>query len=511
MNRFIHLKTITLPFFISLVCICGALLPKVQAVSPAPDGGYANENTAEGENALYRLTTGGDNTAIGRTALGSLNTGRGNTAVGAGALNFNLSDRNTATGWDALFYHETGTDNTATGAFALMGASGQLSGSFNTADGAYALHWLSTGELNTANGVAALHHNTTGSRNTATGNDALRNNKTTDENTANGFGALYTNDGTGNTADGFQALYLNQTGDLNTATGHVALYHNTTGHRNTADGAGALYHNTTGHRNTAVGAEALASLTTGNFNTGVGRKALYANKGNNNIALGLEAGVDLTTGHNNIDIGNKGVAEESDTIRIGTAKRQKPVGRGKTPPLVLPRTFIAGIHDQKQGGNGISAVYVNNAGQLGTQAPPSSRRFKKEIKAMEQTSEAILALSPMTCHDKSATIDTPQFGLIAEEVEKVNPDLVVRDNDGKPYSVRYDQVNAMLLNEFLKAHRKVQEQGAMIAQVKSTAAQQDTTIARLQKQIEALTAGLQKVSDQLEVSKPAPQTVLNNQ
>jgi len=203
--------------------------------------------------------------------------------------------------------------------------------------------------------------------------------------------------------------------------------------------------------------------------------------GNSNIAVGWNAGANLTTGSNNIDIGNNGVAAESNTIRIGTSGTQT-------------RTFIAGVNGAAVMG---AAVKVNAAGQLGT--APSSARFKDEIKPMDKASEAIHALKPVTFRYKKE-IDSeriPQFGLVAEDVEKVNRDLVVRDKEGKPYSVRYDQVNAMLLNEFLKEHKKVEEQGAIIA--------------RQQKQIEALTAGLQKVSAQLEVSKPAPRTVLNNQ
>jgi hypothetical protein len=165
-------------------------------------------------------------------------------------------------------------------------------------------------------------------------------------------------------------------------------------------------------------------------------------------------------------------------------------------------TFIAGISGVDEGGT-ISAVYINTDGQLGTQPPPSSRRFKEDVKLMDKTSEAILALKPVTFHFKNDEANIPQFGLIAEEVAQVNPDLVSRDRDGKPYTVRYEAVNAMLLNEFLKEHRKNEEQGA--------------TIAEQQKEIQALAATvkeqasqIQKVSVQVELSKPAPQTVLNN-
>jgi hypothetical protein len=190
-------------------------------------------------------------------------------------------------------------------------------------------------------------------------------------------------------------------------------------------------------------------------------------------------------------VGYRGVAAEAHTIRIGDFNQTK--------------TFIAGISGRAVTG---AAVVVNAAGQLGT--APSSQRFKDEIKPMDKASEAILALKPVTFHYKKE-IDPegiPQFGLVAEEVEKVNPDLVVCDKEGKPYSVRYDQVNAMLLNEFLKEHRKVQEQEKTIAQL-----QQDfqSKLAEQQKQIKALASGLERVSAQLEVTKPAPQTVLNNQ
>jgi uncharacterized coiled-coil protein SlyX len=156
-------------------------------------------------------------------------------------------------------------------------------------------------------------------------------------------------------------------------------------------------------------------------------------------------------------------------------------------------------------------VYVNSSGQLGTL--PSSARFKDEIKAMDKASEAVLALRPVAFRYKKE-IDPdriPQFGLVAEEVEKVNPDLVTRDDQGKVYTVRYEAVNAMLLNEFLKEHRKVEQQEATVTQVKSTAAKQEATIAKQQKQIEALTTGLQKVSAQVEMSRPAPQMVDNHQ
>jgi hypothetical protein len=195
--------------------------------------------------------------------------------------------------------------------------------------------------------------------------------------------------------------------------------------------------------------------------------------------LGYQAGLNLTTGNNNIDIGNVGLAAEASTIRIGAANQT--------------RAFIAGIRGKTTANANAVPVVIDSAGQLGTVS--SSRRFKHEIKPMDQTSEAILGLKPVTFHYKSDNTGTPQFGLIAEEVAKVNPDLVVRDDDGEICTVRYEAVNAMLLNEFLKEHRTVQE-------LKSTVAEQ-------QKQIKALASGLEKVSAQLELNKPA-QTVVNN-
>ena len=349
-----------------------------------------------------------------------------------------------------------------------------------TAEGDGALFSLRTGFGNTALGFNALNSDTEGSFNTATGRNALRFHITGNHNTATGGAALVFNtDGEGNTATGRAAMGNGTTGNNNTATGWQALFNNT-GDENTADGAFALYSNT---------------------------------KGSNNIALGFQAGLNLTKGDNNIDIGNAGVAGESKTIRIGST----PPGNSNNGQT---RTFIAGIYGVAAA-QGV-AVYVNSSGQLGTHT--SSARFKQNIRAMDDASDALLSLRPVTFRYKKE-IDPegiPQFGLVAEDVEKVNPDLVARDAQGKVYTVRYEAVNAMLLNEFLKQHRKVQEQEAMISQVKSTVAKQDatiaqqqkdfqSTIAQQQKEIKALTAGLQKVSDELVLSKPAPQMVLNNQ
>src|SRR3954470_2434786 len=308
-------------------------------------------------------------------------------------------------------------------------------------------------------------------------------------NTAIGGAALFSDTtGEGNTAVGALALFHNSIGNSNTALGDNALVSNTVGSENTAVGESALVNNTTGSTNIAIGYGALSRNSTGGGNTAVGRYALSDNEsGIVNIVLGLHAG-DRTTGNNNIVIGDRGVAGESNTIRIGGD------GVGYGPQTA---TFIAGISGTAVMGD---AVVVDGNGQLGTVA--SSARFKKKIQPMDKTSEAILALKPVSFQYRSDSKGTPQFGLIAEEVAKVNPDLVVRNRNGEIYSVRYDQVNAMLLNEFLKEHRKNEAQQAIIAQLKSGL---DALTATVKDQA----AQIQTVSAQLELSKPAPQTVLN--
>ena len=428
MNPLIQLKT-TSPLLIALALLCFGLLPGAQAVVPPPDGGYGPPdygvgNTAEGEEALLNLSSGGFNTAAGYRTLFSNTTGNFNTAVGAGAL-----------------FSNTGTENTATGAGALLN---------NT-----------FGSFNTANGEAALFFNTTGDQNTATGSSALVQNTTGNENTASGWRALWKNTtGFWNTAEGSAALTLNTTGARNMAIGKSALYKNTTGSLNTATGEGALFNNTVGNSNTAIGEAALAENTTGRQNT----------------AIGFQAGLEVSTAANVICIGaNVAGANVSNSCYIGN---------------IFNRSSPSGLE-----------VFVNSDGKLGTTM--SSRRFKEDIKPMDQASEAILALQPVTFRYKKDfdPTGTAQFGLVAEDVAKVNPDLVVQDKEGKPYSVRYDQVNAMLLNEFLKEHRKVEQLSKNF----------ESKLAEQQKQIEALTASLRKVSAQFAMSRPAPQIVVKEQ
>jgi hypothetical protein len=396
--------------------------------------------------------------------------GHNNTAAGNGALAGDTGDNNTAIGNSALERNVSGTQNSASGALAL--ASNQ------------------TGNSNTATGASALFSNQTGIQNTATGAGALQND-TADNNTAIGAFALQNNTSGGtNTATGFEALFSNKAGPINTATGAWALYSNTTGQSNVATGVDALYHNQVGHDNTAQG-----------------YLALLNNTGSSNTGLGSNAGSNLTTGSNNIDIGANvlGKSGESNKIRIGKQGTQNG-------------TFIAGIYNiaEPTTTSVIKPVYINSNGQLGTTPPASSARFKEAIKPMAKTSEAILGLKPVTFKYKNDEEATPQFGLIAEEVAKVNPDLVVHDDDGKVYTVRYEAVNAMLLNEFLKEHRNVAEQQSTIAELKTTVARQQkqiaaqhATAAQQQKQIEALTATVRKVSERVELRAPVPQIAAN--
>ena len=438
--------------FIPLLVICAVFSQTALSVTPPPDGGYPGGNTAEGQNALLSLTSGTWNTAVGFSSLKSNTIGNLNTAIGVNALSLNTTGiNNTANGGNALYSNTTGEQNTASGIYALFS---------NT-----------TGGGNTANGAFALSANTTGVENTATGDGALFSNATANDNTANGS----------------RALASNTIGGLNVAVGFSALHGNSSGFRNTGVGYFALV-SVNGTENTAVGSHALVGFGgSPNGNTGVGFAALFAGNGGFNTALGRHAGYNIS-GVNNIDIGAnvEGVAGESNTIRIGNTD--------------ITDTFISGISGTTVASG--AAVLVDSNGHLGTVT--SSKRFKDNIKPMDKASEALLALKPVTFRYKKE-IDPAgisQFGLVAEDVEKVNPDLVVRDQEGKPNSVRYEQVNAMLLNEFLKEHRKNDEQQATIAQLKSG---MEALIATVKEQA----AQIQKVSDQLEGSKTAPQVVNN--
>jgi hypothetical protein len=302
-------------------------------------------------------------------------------------------------------------------------------------------------------------------------------------------------------------------GTFNTADGQNALAFVTSGVANSAFGAFALFSTTTGSNNTAVGAGAL-DLNTGDSNTAVGTAALLLNTGSANTAVGVSAGITNDTGSNNIYIGDTGASGESNVIAIanvpatGTSYDACFIGDGSTA-IIMPG-IVPGVLTAFQD------VGVDAGGVLGTFT--SSARFKEDIKPMDKASEAIFALKPVTFRYKKEFDATgaPQLGLIAEEVAKVNPSLVAPDRDGKPVSVNYRPVTAMLLNEFLKEHKKVEQQQSKIDNQQASIAELKATVAQQQKGIEVLTAQLkeqaaqiQKVSTQLEVSKPAPQTVAN--
>jgi Chaperone of endosialidase len=308
-------------------------------------------------------------------------------------------------------------------------------------------------------------------QNTATGEDALFSLTLGTVNTAIGYHALHNCTlGFGNTAVGYNALSQSQTTDTVNSVD------------NTAVGSEALERNRTGQNNTGVGQRALAQSTTGTENTALGEEALYNNfTGSYNIAIGVYAGLNCRLS-NNIMIGNKGNARDSGSIRIGDSALQS-------------QTYIAGISGVTIG-NGV-AVMINSDGQLGTLT--SSARYKEAIKPMGQASEAILALKPVTfCYKYELDPEgIPQFGLVAEQVEKVNPDLVARDEQGKAYTVRYEAVNAMLLNEFLKEHNKVEKLEATVAQQRKDF---EVALTELKRQF-------QKVSAQVELIKAIPQTV----
>jgi endosialidase-like protein len=365
--------------------------------------------------------------------------------------------------------------NTAEGSSTLLSRS---TGLYNTAIGIYSLLSLTDGNFCTGVGAGTLLVNTA-DQNTATGAGALLSNTTGGGNTANGAFALFNNtEGDVNTANGYQALFSNTAGDTNTAIGAAALFSNTIGNDNTANGWGALLSNTTGDDNTAIGRSALGNMTHTGSNTAVGSHALANSTGGGlNTAIGANAGSNVTTASNVICIG-AGVAGAN----------------------VFNRCYIGEIYTNVQPVVGTDPDYVtiNSSGRLG-RANVSSRRYKHDIKAMDKASEVLFALKPVSFRynkDYDAT-QTLAFGLIAEEVAEVDANLVGRNPEGQPESVRYEQINAMLLNEFLKEHSKVETLEAAL----------DTVNKRLNEQ----EARIQKVSAELEVSKPATNMVLNNQ
>jgi trimeric autotransporter adhesin len=472
-----------------LALVCFGFSPGAPAVQPtAPDTGLAGGNTADGDGALAGLTGGFYNSAFGFLSLLSNADASFNTGVGAGALLLNTANENTATGAGALFSNTTGGSNTANGAFALFTNS---TGSSNTAIGTRAL-MSNTGDGNTAVGQAALIVNTIGTQNTVVGAAAAVNNTEGSDNTAIGLNSLFSNvDGDNNTAVG-RAAMGGSTGSNNTAVGWFALEAGGSG--NTAVGSQALQHNT-GGLNTAVGENALVNSTIGgpfgvNANTAVGESSLSdCTTGFWNVAIGFGAGHDLTTGDTNVYIGQgvgAGAANESG------------------------HTYIRNIKDTSVNGGGADFVTVDlTTGLLGHAS--SSRRHKEDIKPMDNASEALYRLKPVSYRYKKEIDRTqsPAFGLIAEEVAEVNPDLVALNAKGEVESVHYEMVNAMLLNEFLKEHKKVQAQQASITELQSTVAQQQKGMNVLTAQLKEQAAQIQKVSARLEVIRPAPKTVAN--
>jgi hypothetical protein len=434
-----------------------ASAPAVGGIKP-PAYDVGLYNSAFGYQALFSTTTGANNFGAGYVVLYSNTTGSGNTASGAAAL----------------YSNTTGSSNTAAGYQALYGSSG-AAGSDNTGVGANALFSYSTGSYNTATGYQALYSNATGSSNTATGYNALYNNTTAGQNSAFGYNALTSNTtGSNNTASGYDALISNATGNDNSAFGYDALYSNTVGNYNNAFGYLALHNNSSGSQNSATGVQALYANKTGNFNTAAGTDALYSNTtGSTNIAVGYKAGYNLTTGSNNIDIGNVGVAAENATIRIGTTSTQTA-------------TYIAGIYGTSVTG---AAVVVSSTGQLGVTV--SSERFKTAIAPMGTDTAKLKQLRPVSFRLKSDATGTRQYGLIAEEVAKVYPELVLRDVSGRIDGVRYDELAPMLLNEMQQQLRRNDAQAEKIATLSEENAGQSVEIRALKRQMSELTASNQ--------------------
>src|SRR5438093_9441945 len=440
-----------------------------------------NSNVAVGTNALVFNDSGFGNNAIGVFALYNNFDGIRNNTLGRIALFNNIDgNNNSAVGDFALSENITAGENTAIGAFALENNDSTGSGSAhgNTAVGANALNSNTDGSELTAVGEAALVFNDTGNDNIAVGSFALFSNVTGSTNTAVGARSLATNNADDNTAVGFNALGANDSGGANVTVANRTLAANTSGPVNTPVGSLALETNTTGTENTAVGRRALEFLDGGHENTAVGWGAggNYSGTETNNICIGDQtAGV---TGESNaIRIGDNSTSGGIDLldggaganfILIGTGMGTQGIsvssllgfgtvqmGNGLSTVALASSCNIGGIYNQSFGPADM-AVRIGSDNKLGTVV--SSRRFKHDIEPIDKASEAVLALKPVTFHYNSDTTNTPRFGLIAEDVAEVSPQLVIPDKEGKPLSVRYEDVNVMLLNEFLKEHKKVEEQ-----------------------------------------------------
>ena len=432
MNPLIRLKQTAPILLVVFLLACFGIVEETQGVITDPEDWFPNGNTGAGQNAFFNLREGQFNTAVGAVSLLDLIDGSYNTGVGAGTLAFNTGNNNTATGAAALLNNITGVDNTANG-FNALGRNDE--GNWNTAMGSQAL-LFNIGDDNTATGFQALFNNIIGSWNTAVGSQALT-----------------SNTGYDNTAIGFEALSSNTDGSSNTAIGRNAMLNTTLATFNTAVGRDSLLVNTIGGGNSAIGYGALSSSTIGT----------------NNTALGYYAGWSVTDAHDVICIGSLGAN-------------------------VSNSTWIENVYGITPQSETTAPVVISNDGQLGILA--SSERFKKDIADMDKASEMLLSLRPVTFHYRTDRKESPQFGLIAEEVAKVNPALVLPDKDGKPFTVRYDAVNAMLLNEFLKEHRKVEQLEAALSAVNQRLAEQD--------------ARIQEVSAKIELGKAAPHRVVTS-
>jgi hypothetical protein len=439
------------------------------------DGGSRDgrSTTKYGQEALFSNASGNENTAVGARALYANVAGDHNTATGYEALRFNAANNNTATGWHALYSNTTGSENTASGyqalqanttggqntAFGAFGLQFNTGGISNTAVGYATLVSSTTGSDNTALGAYSLWHNTTGNNNTAQGVWSLTDNTTGYDNTAIGNNALSQNTiGWRNTSIGRDTLYSNSIGHSNIAIGFESLYSNTEGYNNTASGYRSLFSNTSGIRNTAIGSYAAYENTTGSHNIAMGREALHGNTtGSDNVALGWKAGRNLTSGSSNIAISNAGVAGEGFTTRIGASQT---------------RAFVAGIRGVTTGNANAVNVVIDSSGQLGTVS--SSRRYKQDIDDMGLASDRLLQLRPVTFRYKKPyeTGEKPQeFGLIAEEVAEVFPELVVCNEENQPETVKYRLLSSLLLNELQKQNRTLENQAVEVAELKAQIAE----------------------------------------
>jgi hypothetical protein len=371
----------------------------------------------------------------------------------------------TAEGCNALKFLTSGVGNTGLGAFALYLGS---DGGSNTGVGAAALA-LNTADSNTAVGATALLLNTTGDTNTAIGRNALTNNQIGSDNNALGAFALFNNDSSGSGSANF-----------NNAFGRNALLNNVDGNENDAFGDDAMEENTMGSQNTAMGDDALDGNTTGSGNTAVGKEAGNSIiDGNDNVVLGHNAGIGLTHASRNIAIGAEvsgPFADFDDTCFIGSIFGQIVSDPGSQTAVFVDQFNVVGVFN-------------------------SSRQYKHDIQPMDKASETLCRLKPVTFKFNSDWKGTTQYGLIAEEVAEVDPQLVSR-RDGEIMSVHYEQINSMLLNEFLKEHKKVEEQQASISQLKR---EMQTMLAQLKEQ----SAQIQKVNAQLKMSEPAAKVVVN--